>query len=100
MENSDDYPVLKPVEVATLKALYVVADGSLSAHPPIEAIQGKFKKDKRHLAKKAVKILCRLGYANPHPTRGGITYELTPMGRKYIEISWPEKYGYNKKKQL
>jgi Mn-dependent DtxR family transcriptional regulator len=89
MEDSDDYPALKPVEVATLKALYAAANGSLSAHLPIQAIQRKFKKDKRHLAKKAVKVLCRLGYVNHHPTGGGMTYELTSMGKKFIERSWP-----------
>lgn len=85
MEDSDDYPILKPVEVAALKALYAVAGSSLSAHPPIEAIQSKFKKDKRHLAKKAIKILCRSGYVNKHPTRGGMTYGLTRVGKNFIE---------------
>lgn len=76
---------LRASEKATLAALYKACDGSLSAHPPIEAIQSKFKKHERHVPKKAIKILCRFALAQKHPTRGGITYSLTRDGKEYAE---------------
>lgn len=76
---------LRASEEATLAALYKACKGSLSAHPPIEAIQSKFKSHERHVPKKAIKILCQFGLAQKHPTRGGITYNLTKLGKEYAE---------------
>jgi hypothetical protein len=76
---------LKSSEKATLLVLYKVCDASLEAHPPIEAITSKFKKHERHVPKKAIKALCRLGLAKPHPTGGGMTYNLTRSGKEYVE---------------
>ncbi len=78
-------PILKPVERYTLIALYKICNGSLKCHVPREAIQSKFRKDHRKKAKKALKSLVRLGFVNPHPTSGGITYELTKVGKGYVE---------------
>lgn len=76
---------LKPSEIATLKALMSVTDGDLAAHVPLQAIQSKFKKHMRHIPKKALKILCRLGFAIPHPTKGGMTYNITREGKDHLE---------------
>lgn len=82
---------LKASEKATLLALYRVCDASLDAHPPIEAIESKFKRHERHVPKKAIKALCRLGLANKHPTGGAMTYNLTREGKVYVE-TYMKKY--------
>jgi hypothetical protein len=76
---------LKPTEKATLFALYKICGGSLKCHVPMEAIQSKFKKHERHVPKKAISFLLRLGLVNRHPTKGGITFELTKDGKEYVE---------------
>jgi Mn-dependent DtxR family transcriptional regulator len=76
---------LQQVEKAALIALYNICKGSPRCHVPLEAIQSKFKKDQRHKAKKAIRSLYSLGLINKHPTRGGMTYQLTETGKKYAE---------------
>lgn len=78
---------LKPVEKATLIALFRVTNGSLEAHVPLEALQSKFKKDKRGLIKKAIRGLCSVGLAVQHPTGGGMTYNLTKDGKQYFNAN-------------
>lgn len=76
---------LKPSEKATLLALYKVCGGSIKCHVPIEAIQSKFKKHERHVPKKAISFLIKLGLIIKHPTKGNPTYQLTKIGKEYVE---------------
>jgi len=47
--------------------------------------QFRVKKDKRKLVKKAMRNLCRIGFAAKHPTKGGTAYNLTNKGKEYAE---------------
>ncbi len=63
---------------------------ALKCHVPIEAIQAKFKKHERHVPVKALRILARLGLVVRHPTKGGVTYQLTRIGKEYVETQLRE----------
>jgi hypothetical protein len=70
--------------------LYKICKESLKCHVPIEAIQAKFKKHERRVPVKAISMLARLGLVTRHPTKGGITYQLTRLGKEYVETQLRE----------
>jgi Mn-dependent DtxR family transcriptional regulator len=74
-------PELTPFEKVVLLKFYEVVKGSLKKHPPEEAIKSKFRSDQRGYISATLKKLRRKGMIREHPTRGGITYELTVEGR-------------------
>ncbi len=39
---------------------------------------------------KALRILARLGLVVRHPTKGGVTYQLTRIGKEYVETQLRE----------
>lgn len=65
---------------ATLVALADACNYSLHAHPPEEAVLHKLPTHLRGDARKALKKLVRLGFAQKHPTKGSMTYNITQRG--------------------
>lgn len=63
---------------AVLIELSILSGGSLKAHFPKQAILRHFRKDFRGYASEALKELIRKGLVAKHPTRGEMTYSLTP----------------------
>lgn len=71
---------LKEVEIAALIAFSKECSYSLGAHVPIGAVQRNFPSHLRGDAKKALEKLARKGYCIKHPTRGGMTFQLSRFG--------------------
>jgi hypothetical protein len=71
---------LSSIERAALNALAEACDFSYSCHPPEHAILCKAPKHLRGDIRKGLDKLRRKGLAQKHPTRGGITWNLTKDG--------------------
>lgn len=80
---------LNQQQIATLIAFYGEIGLSTNAHVPITAIQRHFPKYLRGFCRDALKKLVKKGFITKHPTRGSMTYSLTPKGaskiKEYIE---------------
>ena len=78
---------LTEFEKVVLIKFYKSVEGSTNAHIPEECIEGKFKSHLRGMVSKVLRKLVRKNLLAEHPTRGGITYQLTIEGRDaYREI--------------
>lgn len=69
-----------PLDTAALVALASACGFSLHAHVPVNAVQARFPKHLRGEIPKALDRLRRAEKCQKHPTRGGITWELTRDG--------------------
>ena len=69
---------------AVLIEINILSGGSLKAHFPKQAILRHFRKDFRGYAAEALKELVRKGLVMKHPTRGEMTYSLTPVGLQVL----------------
>ena len=63
-----------------LEALLHAAQFSLQAHVPISAVLCKFARDHRGAARKDLIRIARMGLVVKHPTKGGMTWQLTRTG--------------------
>jgi len=72
--------VLNSIEKATLMSLFAEVGFSIHAHVSLNSIQRHFPKALRGFCGKAVKDLVKHGYIVKHPTRGSMTYSLSPEG--------------------
>lgn len=74
---------LTEIERAVLLACCNANNFSLGSHVSIERIMRRLdKKIQRKYAKKDFKKLISNGFIVKHPTRGSMTYELSPKGLK------------------
>ena len=84
MFNRWDMPhgLLTEREVAALFALYNATGGGFHAHVPEEAVVSRFRKDFRGYVSEGLDDLARHpeGYVMKHPTRVGMTYQITNSG--------------------
>lgn len=71
---------LTSFQMAVLLALAEACNYSEHAHPPIQAIERRFKPHLRGDVKRNLKRLCSKGYASKHPTGGETTYNITSEG--------------------
>jgi hypothetical protein len=66
---------------ATLIGLYMCTGGSPNAHVPPQCVESKLESgEARAVYADCLKRLVRKAYATKHPTRGGITYNITACG--------------------
>jgi hypothetical protein len=72
---------LNELEKVVLVKFNDVVGGSLNAHVPKPAIEHRFKTHVRGYVSKTLEKLRRKGLLQWHPTRGGVTYQLTREGR-------------------
>lgn len=77
---SKDSRTLNSIETATLMSLFAEIGLSIHAHVPLNSIQRHFPKALRGFCGEAVKDLVKHGYIVKHPTRGAMTYSLSPEG--------------------
>jgi predicted transcriptional regulator len=73
------------MHIATLMAIFAETGLSTSAHVPLTSVQRHFRKDLRGFCRKALNELVRSGFVIKHPTRGSMTYSLTPEGIKKVK---------------
>jgi Mn-dependent DtxR family transcriptional regulator len=71
--------MMRRIEKAVLQSICAATKISKHAHVPEHAFIKKFPGSERE-ARKALKKLISQGYAQMHPTRGEMTYELTDAG--------------------
>jgi CTP-dependent riboflavin kinase len=71
--------VLRRFEIAVLQSICKATNMSKAAHVPEQAFVKRFPGAECE-AKKTLKKLISLGYVKMHPTRGGMTYDLTNAG--------------------
>lgn len=71
--------MLRPFELEVLRRTCVELHLSKAMHLPEQAITKRFPGAEKE-ARKALKKLIAKGYIGPHPTRGGMTYQLTESG--------------------
>jgi len=71
---------LNSIGKATLMSLFAEVGFSIHAHVPLNLIQRHFPKALRGFCGEAVKDLVKHGYIVKHPTRGAMTYSLSPEG--------------------
>lgn len=71
--------MLRRFEVAVLQSVCKATKMSKASHVPEQAFLKRFPGAERE-ARKALKKLISLGYVKMHPTRGGMTYDLTDDG--------------------
>lgn len=76
--------MIRRFEKAVLQSICKATKISKHAHVPEHAFIKKFPGAERE-ARKALKKLISYGYVQMHPTRGGMTYELTDMGWKLCQ---------------
>lgn len=69
---------------AVLIELHLLSGGSLKAHFPKQVILRHFRRDFRGYAAEALKELVRKELVVKHPTRGEMTYSLTPVAIKIL----------------
>jgi len=83
----DSKKPLSEQEIATLYALYKAANESIHAHVPEHAVLARFRKDLRGFAREALADLTRRPetYVIKHPTKGGMTYQITLEGIKILK---------------
>jgi hypothetical protein len=58
---------------------------STKSHVPSIAISCRFRKDQRGPVKKALKKISKSGLVIRHPTRGGMTWQLTKNGLDVVK---------------
>jgi hypothetical protein len=71
---------LKPELAATLMALAECCDYSLDAHVPVEFVRKKMPPYLEGEVNKLLRKLRAQQYAQQHPTRGPVTWQLTRLG--------------------
>ena len=76
---------LDPFEVAVAVALATACHYSLHRHIPVNAVQSKFPKNLRGDVAKSLEVLRRRGLCQKHPTRGGVTWEISRDGLQFAE---------------
>lgn len=74
--------LLNELELAALYTLYILSSGASAAHFPEDAVASKFRSDFRGRVKEGLEDLARNphGYVFTKPTRGGLTYAISPAG--------------------
>ncbi len=71
--------MLRRFEIAVLQSVCKATRMSKASHVPEQAFLKKFPGAERE-ARKTMKKLISLGFVKMHPTRGGMTYDLTDAG--------------------
>jgi hypothetical protein len=69
-----------PPRDIVLQALVLATKMSTKSHVPTQAVLCRFAKGKRGDAKKELLKIAKKGLIIKHPTRGGITWQLTRKG--------------------
>ena len=81
---------LDPDEKIVLAVICKTNNLSLKAHTPPEKILRRVRIKGRRYAKKALHILITNGFVIEHPTRGGVTLQLSKKGqiacKKLLEV--------------
>ncbi len=83
-----------PLDQQVLQSFFEYGSGSTHAHTPIGGVKKYLPEEIRNdmkIVKKSVNRLVKKGLLIKHPTKGGMTYQLSKEGRDCIlRDEWPD----------